>query len=313
MHYAIGDVHGCYDEMIGLIEKIEAKDPDAKIYFVGDFIDRGPDVYKCIQWMMKNIKPGGKYQSVRGNHEQMVIEWYDEFCKWAKTLEENGEKIEEHLSDMPGTFYDFCDLLVENEILDQEKIREIVDMFKSLPLSIEVEITSVYGVPLTYRIVHACYDHQAVDAQVFQDKCLWERYHVNTYNNDIIVHGHTPTISGDYRGPWGNRKGMICYDLGDINVDGGCVFSHTRHMNYPCFLCAICFETLEEIYSGTLEEWAQKDEPDCILDDTDRLDKYKKMCGDFEHPSGREELLLRLKGEAPHVSGKSKWGHMSPQ
>ena len=36
MHYVIGDVHGCYDEMIALLNKIEARDSEAIIYFVGD-------------------------------------------------------------------------------------------------------------------------------------------------------------------------------------------------------------------------------------------------------------------------------------
>ena len=40
MHYVIGDVHGCYDEMMWLLANIEAKDSEAIIYFLGDFIDR---------------------------------------------------------------------------------------------------------------------------------------------------------------------------------------------------------------------------------------------------------------------------------
>ena len=40
MHYVIGDVHGCYDEMMALLHKIESADPDAEIIFVGDFIEK---------------------------------------------------------------------------------------------------------------------------------------------------------------------------------------------------------------------------------------------------------------------------------
>ena len=44
MHYVIGDIHGCYQDMMALLNKIESQDQDAQIIFVGDFIDRGPDV-----------------------------------------------------------------------------------------------------------------------------------------------------------------------------------------------------------------------------------------------------------------------------
>ena len=88
MHYVIGDVHGCYNEMLSLINKIEVQDNEPIIYFVGDFIDRGPKVWEVLQWMMEHISKDGRYRAVRGNHEQMVIEWYEQTReKW-----ENNEK-----------------------------------------------------------------------------------------------------------------------------------------------------------------------------------------------------------------------------
>ena len=82
MHYCIGDVHGCYDEMIALIDKIKRKDQDARFYFVGDFVDRGPKVWETIEWVMNNVTLDGEFQSVQGNHEQMVMQWYIEYCEW---------------------------------------------------------------------------------------------------------------------------------------------------------------------------------------------------------------------------------------
>ena len=41
MHYAIGDVHGCYQAMKKLIGKIEREDADAQFILIGDVIDRG--------------------------------------------------------------------------------------------------------------------------------------------------------------------------------------------------------------------------------------------------------------------------------
>ncbi len=49
---------------------------------------------------------------------------------------------------------------------------------------------------------------------------------------------------------------MIGYLRNDKNVDGGCFIgkNDSRKLPYPCMLCAICLETLEEIYPRTLEE-----------------------------------------------------------
>lgn len=45
----------------------------------------------------------------------------------------------------------------------------------------------------------------------------------------------------------------LSYRHNDINVDGGCCFRRNVS-EYPCMLCAICLETLEEFYSHTLED-----------------------------------------------------------
>ena len=44
MHYVVGDVHGCFDDLMAMIETIEKRDEDARIIFVGDSINRGPKV-----------------------------------------------------------------------------------------------------------------------------------------------------------------------------------------------------------------------------------------------------------------------------
>ena len=66
--YVIGDVHGHYNELVKLINKLPNKF-DSKICFVGDLIDRGPDSKKVVDLVKKY-----NYDCVLGNHEQMCIE-----------------------------------------------------------------------------------------------------------------------------------------------------------------------------------------------------------------------------------------------
>lgn len=75
MHYAIGDVHGCYQAMKKLIGKIEREDADAQFILIGDVIDRGGETPEVLEWCMKNVTRDGKYQMLMGNHELMFMEW----------------------------------------------------------------------------------------------------------------------------------------------------------------------------------------------------------------------------------------------
>lgn len=63
----IGDVHGHYDALSGLFEKI-APDKNDEVYFLGDLIDRGPQSSQVVEFVMNN-----NYNCIQGNHEIMLI------------------------------------------------------------------------------------------------------------------------------------------------------------------------------------------------------------------------------------------------
>lgn len=67
----IGDVHGEYDKLVMLIEKLPK---DAKICFVGDLIDRGKKSAEVVDLVISN-----NYDCVLGNHELMMIDADKEF------------------------------------------------------------------------------------------------------------------------------------------------------------------------------------------------------------------------------------------
>ena len=250
MHYVIGDVHGCFDELQLLLNKINAEDPDAEFIFVGDFIDRGPKVWETLEWMMANITPDGKYRSVRGNHEQMVLKWYPDFvasCSGDYTVN-------------PRLHYGFDTVAREHDCVQPEDYIEIIEFLYSLPLHIDLRVTSTYGKEVDYVIAHA-FAPRLTDseesAEDLESLYLWSREHYWGFPSDgrILVHGHTTTLSFDYelRGP--TRPGMIAYRSNAINVDGGCCFFYHGHgVEAPCFLCAIRLEDLQEFYSHTIEE-----------------------------------------------------------
>lgn len=44
--YLIGDVHGCYDELIALLHKVEFTHGKDTLWLTGDLVARGP-----VRWM----------------------------------------------------------------------------------------------------------------------------------------------------------------------------------------------------------------------------------------------------------------------
>ena len=146
MNYVVGDIHGCYDELQIMLRQIEEDDDNAIIYFVGDFIDRGPKVWETLSWAMGHITPDGKYRSVRGNHEQMVIEWFLQWKQWKEFGQFAGFSLSE-----PITRYDFYSLMQEKDMLKEECLEPIVEFFRSLPLNCLVSVTNSDGVNLSYR------------------------------------------------------------------------------------------------------------------------------------------------------------------
>jgi hypothetical protein len=67
---AIGDVHGCIDELQDLLRECDYR-PGDLVVFLGDLVSKGPDSISVVQ-MAREIGAMG----VRGNHDFEVIRWH---------------------------------------------------------------------------------------------------------------------------------------------------------------------------------------------------------------------------------------------
>ncbi len=68
--YLIGDVHGCYDELQMLLDKIQFDSSTDSLIFVGDLINRGPKSLDVLRFI-KSL--GTSAQTVLGNHDISLI------------------------------------------------------------------------------------------------------------------------------------------------------------------------------------------------------------------------------------------------
>ncbi|HWC80798.1 MAG TPA: metallophosphoesterase family protein [Pseudonocardiaceae bacterium] len=85
--YVVGDVHGHRKELVDALHAVELVDADggwtggnARLWFLGDFFDRGPDGIGVVELVMslgeQAKAAGGEVQALLGNHEILALGTY---------------------------------------------------------------------------------------------------------------------------------------------------------------------------------------------------------------------------------------------
>ncbi len=75
--WVIPDIHGCLKTLRALIEDLIKPDKTDRIYFLGDYIDRGPDSKGVIDYLMKKKSEGFDFKFLLGNHEESLLKSYE--------------------------------------------------------------------------------------------------------------------------------------------------------------------------------------------------------------------------------------------
>jgi hypothetical protein len=146
----IGDVHGQFDKLVGLLKHLGYRDTDGAwrhpgrtVIYVGDLIDRGPKQLATIE-LVRAMVDAGAAQCVMGNHEFNALAWVTpdpehpgKFLRDHHKLG-NREQHQAFLNVVEGTY----------------RQREITDWFRTLPLWLDFP---------GLRIVHACWHQPSID------------------------------------------------------------------------------------------------------------------------------------------------------
>ena len=81
--YAVGDVHGRFDLMQDLLQRISddaarhPADTRRHLIFLGDYIDRGAESRGVVQALLRDPLPGFATVRLMGNHEQAFLAFLD--------------------------------------------------------------------------------------------------------------------------------------------------------------------------------------------------------------------------------------------
>lgn len=209
--YAIGDVHGCLDELLAL-EQVVARDagqfPGRKlVVMIGDYVDRGPASAQVLDHLVAPPLPGFERICLCGNHEMAMLDYLEGRIGLAGWLAMGGEQT----------------LLSYG--IDHERLRAVYRSDRQIDDVIRAAIPAAHvaflrALPIMvetpgFLFVHAGIrpelplDRQSDRDLVFIREDFYKAAHLLTR---YVVHGHTPVAEA-------RREGMR------VDIDTGAFFS----------------------------------------------------------------------------------------
>lgn len=201
--YAIGDVHGCFDALMKVLEQIgvDKGDDYATIVFLGDYVDRGPDSQRVVDTLIKlkayseHGERKTNYVFLKGNHEEMML---------------GGIHSDSWM--MNGGYETL-------ESYEKDNLGGVLEIHKDWMKKNLVTFTRIGP----YAFVHAGLNPLSPLDRQDEGDMIWDRT-FNSWNgpfpeNLFVVHGHTPV------------KQVDIHDH-QMNIDTGCVFGQRYSENY---------------------------------------------------------------------------------
>ncbi|MER5006346.1 metallophosphoesterase [Atlantibacter hermannii] len=173
--WVIGDLHGCYSNLMGQLDSLQFDPEQDLIISVGDLVDRGSENVECLDLITQPW-----FRAVRGNHEQMMIDGLSEYGNVNHWLCNGG-----------GWFFN---LDYDKEVLAKALVHKAAE----LPLIIELSTNGK-----TVVVCHADYpsDEYQFGKQIDTEKVIWNRERISKSMDgvtseisgaDLFIFGHTP-------------------------------------------------------------------------------------------------------------------------
>jgi serine/threonine protein phosphatase 1 len=91
--YAVGDIHGCLDQLKSLIAacRQHADGRDMRLVFLGDYIDRGPESAGVVRFVLTlQMEAPDRVITLKGNHEAWALGVADGSAKATVWLRNGG-------------------------------------------------------------------------------------------------------------------------------------------------------------------------------------------------------------------------------
>jgi len=192
--FAIGDIHGCYDQLKALVEKIPIDFSRDTLLFIGDYIDRGPHSAEVVDYLIQLKKRVKEVIFLKGNHEDMLDKFLSGDDRFTYLLNGGQQTLDSYLKKT-----------VQPESFPIPP--DHVEFFKSLRLYYETE---------DFIFVHAgLRPRTPLETQSAED-LLWIRDNFISTKYDFgkrVIFGHTPL-----------KKPLV--EPNKIGIDTGAVYGN---------------------------------------------------------------------------------------
>lgn len=199
MIYAMSDIHGCIEEFQRLMKQVDLSG-DNRIVFCGDYIDYEDSSCQVLMYLWNLQKKYGaeKVVVLKGNHEQMLLEWisdyrnpypdgtedYMTFNDWLRTDFESGaDTIRTFISKQQMDFLNTISRTCSMETINREAVQMILSNYEKLILWIE-------QMPSYFETENQIFVHAGVDEEA-GEYWMWGTV-------DRILLGKFPATKGKF-------------------------------------------------------------------------------------------------------------------
>lgn len=181
--WVIPDLHGCSKTVRALFGDLIRPNRNDELYFLGDYVDRGPDSKGVIDFIRTLEKDQYNVTALKGNHEDFMVELHEAESKsgnnWWSRL---GNKKSKVWAEIGGK--------ATLESFNTDSIRHVpgdyIEWMKGLKYFVQLE---------NFILVHAGLNFMNEDPFQDQRAMLWLRdYEIipSRIGNRRIIHGHVP-------------------------------------------------------------------------------------------------------------------------
>ena len=265
----IGDVHGCFDELVSLLERLGYQitmpsfdhaesngytvfhPQGRKAVFVGDLVDRGPGVAKVLKLVM-SMAADGAALCVAGNHEsKLVRRLKGRNVQVSHGLAESLEQLELESAEFQQQATQFMDGLISHYVLDGGNL-----------VVVHAGMKEEYQGRASARVRDFCLYGETTGETDEWGLPVRADWAAGYRGKATVVYGHTPVEEP----AWLNRT---------INVDTGCVFGGSlTALRYPenevvsVPAARVYYEPVRPLVGGSQEEprvAATNDRPSNLL------------------------------------------------
>lgn len=209
--WVIPDLHGCVNTLKALIEEQIIPTHDDRIFFLGDYVDRGPGSKEVIDYIRKMQQDKFAVTALKGNHEDFIVEMWDAETKSSSLFSKIfGTQNRRKWFAVGGK-----ECLKSFNVKSVRDIPEdYIEWMRSLEYFVQMD---------DFVLVHAGLNFEHSDP--FRDKhaMMWSRdYPIHPWKiqNRRIIHGHMP-VNIEFISDAVKNKAMSFIDLDNGNYVTG--------------------------------------------------------------------------------------------